>query len=416
MATYKVIQDIEAEDKLVGPLSLKQFIYACIAAIAGYLSFLSTTHGVAFFLIVTFPVFIFMGFFAFPWGRDQPTEIWALAKIRYFLKPRQRIWDQSGMKELVNVTAPKHIERELTNNLTETQVQSRLTALATTLDSRGWAIKNADLNLKPVDSSYVPTDSDRLVAPSSMLQAVSPVDITAGDDIMDERNNPRAQQLDQMINDSSKSHRTRLIDRLRMPPKPTTPGFPRGKTGAQLPTPAENWYANQPSAASPLPAQPPTAPAFTFTQSIPAPTIAALAPAAPLPQQSPQMPSIPQAPSFSTGMPPALADTPTADEEAFMEELRRQQEQAEQVNTYPHMKTVQPLDDQTQQSSPGGPAMPGLPGMPPPATQTMTPHSNPATIGLSTRDDLTISTIANIASGKDEHPDEVVISLHNRSS
>jgi len=40
MATYKVIQDIEAEDKLVGPLTLRQFIYAAIAAICGYLSFL----------------------------------------------------------------------------------------------------------------------------------------------------------------------------------------------------------------------------------------------------------------------------------------------------------------------------------------------------------------------------------------
>jgi hypothetical protein len=35
MATYKVIQDIEAEDKLVGPLSLKQFIFALIAIFLG---------------------------------------------------------------------------------------------------------------------------------------------------------------------------------------------------------------------------------------------------------------------------------------------------------------------------------------------------------------------------------------------
>ena len=33
MATYKVIQDIEAEDKLIGPLTLRQFIYAGYAFI-----------------------------------------------------------------------------------------------------------------------------------------------------------------------------------------------------------------------------------------------------------------------------------------------------------------------------------------------------------------------------------------------
>ncbi len=30
MATYKVLQDIEAEDKLLGPLTLKQFIFAVV--------------------------------------------------------------------------------------------------------------------------------------------------------------------------------------------------------------------------------------------------------------------------------------------------------------------------------------------------------------------------------------------------
>src|ERR1017187_7812603 len=103
MATYKVIQDIEAEDKLVGPLSLRQFIYGVIAAFCGYLSFIALTKGAAFLLVIFAPVMIFTGFFAFPWGRDQSTEVWALAKIRFFIKPRRRIWDQTGAKNLVEV-------------------------------------------------------------------------------------------------------------------------------------------------------------------------------------------------------------------------------------------------------------------------------------------------------------------------
>ncbi len=38
MATYKVIQDIEAEDKFLGPLTLKQFIFGAAAVFFGYLS------------------------------------------------------------------------------------------------------------------------------------------------------------------------------------------------------------------------------------------------------------------------------------------------------------------------------------------------------------------------------------------
>ncbi|HLG90757.1 MAG TPA: hypothetical protein VI336_01165, partial [Candidatus Saccharimonadales bacterium] len=39
MAVYKVIQDIEAEDKLVGPLTLKGFIYALIAGFLAFINF-----------------------------------------------------------------------------------------------------------------------------------------------------------------------------------------------------------------------------------------------------------------------------------------------------------------------------------------------------------------------------------------
>lgn len=58
MATYKVIQDIEAEDKLVGPLTLRQFVYAGIAAVSGYLGFLMATKGAPFMLAVVHSAFL----------------------------------------------------------------------------------------------------------------------------------------------------------------------------------------------------------------------------------------------------------------------------------------------------------------------------------------------------------------------
>lgn len=35
MATYKVPQDVEADDKLIGPFSFRQFIYLIIVALLG---------------------------------------------------------------------------------------------------------------------------------------------------------------------------------------------------------------------------------------------------------------------------------------------------------------------------------------------------------------------------------------------
>ena len=68
MATYKVIQDIEAEDKLVGPLTLRQFIYAGVSAVALYICFLAYTGHATFLLAVFLPIAAASGFFAFPWS------------------------------------------------------------------------------------------------------------------------------------------------------------------------------------------------------------------------------------------------------------------------------------------------------------------------------------------------------------
>src|SRR5690348_7727037 len=157
MATYKVIQDIEAEDKLIGPLTLRQSIYGGIAAVCGYLSFVVLTKGPTLLLFIFLPPTLFAAFFAFPWGRDQSTEIWALAKIRFYLKSRRRLWDQSGIKELVTITAPKREVKRRTNELSQPEVHSRLSALASTLDTRGWAVKN----VTSIPTPLTPQSSDR---------------------------------------------------------------------------------------------------------------------------------------------------------------------------------------------------------------------------------------------------------------
>jgi len=215
MSVYKVIQDIEAEDKLLGPLGLRQFIYAAIAISTGFVAFRLIL--VKWFLgLPLIPFTAVFGILAFPFGKDQPTEIWLLAKVRFFLKPHRRIWDQSGMKHLVTITAPPKIERHLTKDLTQAQVQSRLKALSSTLDSRGWAVKNVNVNLNS-QPDYYATASDRLISPAQLPQEVPTVggDIAASDDILDEQNNPVASQVDQMINASSQEHREQLLEQIK---------------------------------------------------------------------------------------------------------------------------------------------------------------------------------------------------------
>ena len=69
MATYKVIQDIEAEDKLLGPLTLRQFIYAIIVFVSGFIAF--KLAFVAWWLVIPFlPHMILFSVLAAPFGHD----------------------------------------------------------------------------------------------------------------------------------------------------------------------------------------------------------------------------------------------------------------------------------------------------------------------------------------------------------
>lgn len=351
MATYKVIQDIEAEDHILGPLSLRQFIYGLIAAFCFYFCYLVIVKHATFLVALFLPPGLFCAFFAIPFGQDQPTEIWALAKIRFYFKPRRRIWDQNGMKDLVSITVPKKVEVRRTDGLSQTEVRSRLSALANTIDSRGWAIKDVDVNLYtrpgllPVDS-----DSDRLVDTSVMPRSVPTYDVNAADDIMDAASNPIAQQFDQMINASSQAHRQQITNMLQQDsadystlPAPVSPA--QGQ-------PSNNWFLQQPT---------------PLTQTQPTPSVTGAAP---------------------------VAQTASVDDAATASQLKAQSHALDSV--YGHMKTIQPLSAQSATPAAPAPAQP-----------------DPATTQLAANNDLNIATIARVAAKKDMPPDEeVIIPLH----
>ena len=215
MATYKVIQDIEAEDKLIGPLTLRQFIYAGVLALSLYLTYIAVVKHVAFMALFLLPVGLVAGFFAFPWKLNQPTEVWALAKIRFLLKPRQRKWDQSAIKELVEITAPKRIETDYTNGLSQVEIESRLKALARTIDSKGWVIKNSDnpINILP---SFGPNkgSSDRLIDIATIPTIVTPAELDTAVDMLDDNDSLVAQNFDKIITTAADNRKKNIIDKL----------------------------------------------------------------------------------------------------------------------------------------------------------------------------------------------------------
>ena len=206
MATYKVLQDIEAEDHILGPLTFHQFLYGLSSVFFFYLCFIAISKAIYLLLIFVLPPALFSGFLAFPFGRDQPTEVWAVAKLRFIVKPRKRIWNQSGVKELVTVTVPKHVDIRLTNGLSQTEVKDRLEALASTIDSRGWVVKNIN-NLAYANND----DDERLINVGAIPQPVPDYEDDPQLDMLDEKNNALAMNISQKIETATQEHRQKII-------------------------------------------------------------------------------------------------------------------------------------------------------------------------------------------------------------
>ena len=143
MASYKVPQDVEADDKLIGPFSFRQFIYLIIVAMAGVAAWglAQLFIGLA---VIPLPIIIFFGALALPLRKDQPMEIYMAAMVSYYLKPRNRRWDPEGIETFIEISAPKVVEVSRVKELSQNEAQERLSYLANIVDSGGWAIRGVN--------------------------------------------------------------------------------------------------------------------------------------------------------------------------------------------------------------------------------------------------------------------------------
>ena len=199
MAVYKVPQDVEADDKLIGPFSFRQFIYLIIAAISIALAWGLSQLFIPL-AVIPLPIIIFFGALALPLRKDQPMEIYLAAVVSFYLKPRKRFWQPDGIQSLVEITAPKVVEVQRAKNLSENEAARRLSYLADIVDTGGWAVRGV-----------------------TMPQAASPMQSDAffeaqqTEDVLDDTGGV-AQSFDTMINQADAKRRQEMVDRMKQGP------------------------------------------------------------------------------------------------------------------------------------------------------------------------------------------------------
>lgn len=143
MAQYKVPQDVEADDKLLGPFTFRQFVYLLAAGVLiAIAAGLFQIHPLL--IIIPLPVIILLLVISLPLKKDQPMETYLAALVSYYLKPRKRIWTSGQPESTITITAPKVQEKVRTRDISGEEATHRLSFLADIVDTEGRAIGNID--------------------------------------------------------------------------------------------------------------------------------------------------------------------------------------------------------------------------------------------------------------------------------
>ncbi len=135
---YQVPQFIDIEDKIIGPLTLKQFLYL---AFAGALIFVFWfLFNFYLWLIVSIPIAAMASAFAFLKIYDRPFVYFFLSFVRYFSKPKLYLFS------VMPPESPKELTREKKIEVPQVQEKkltiSKLKELALNLDIGADRINN----------------------------------------------------------------------------------------------------------------------------------------------------------------------------------------------------------------------------------------------------------------------------------
>ena len=158
MAVHTVPQDVETDDKILGPFNLRQFIYLLITAAFCGVGYVLFRIFIPLVIIVIPPIAILL-VLALPLKKDQPMETYLAAKISFIFKNNKRIWTPGQSESTIEIIAPKKEENNLSKGLSRAEVSKRLSFLADIVDTEGYAIKNSSPNLPFNQEVYAEAES-----------------------------------------------------------------------------------------------------------------------------------------------------------------------------------------------------------------------------------------------------------------
>jgi hypothetical protein len=143
MAVYTIPQDVETEDKILGPFGFRQFIYLLITVAmvaAAYGLFLIAP----ILVVLPLPVALFFLIIALPLKKEQPMETYVGALIRFYFKPQSRRWISDGQESFVKISEEVKHDAPPVKDFTGEEAEQRITFLSDIIDSHGWKTRGVN--------------------------------------------------------------------------------------------------------------------------------------------------------------------------------------------------------------------------------------------------------------------------------
>ncbi|HEX7259513.1 MAG TPA: PrgI family protein [Candidatus Saccharimonadia bacterium] len=234
MGTYKVPQNVEAEDKILGPLSMKQFIYALIGLGYGLLTFAILKSVILLWILVGLPPALALLALGLYQRQDQSMETYLISIAQFIGRPKSRVWQKEPVAEVFHLEPPPPKPRMETRD--SRKVRSQLAQLANVVDTHGWATKQpqvqeADQQIQVVDLNERIGD---ITLPVEPRQEIHMPEVTDADDMLN-ISGAAAQNLDNLIANSIQSLRADVLEKMAagsaLPPMPSTSGMTTPPSG-----------------------------------------------------------------------------------------------------------------------------------------------------------------------------------------
>lgn len=137
MPQFKVPQNLDMEDRIIGKLTITQFGYLAFGGLVAYVAILKLPGILG--ILVAVPVALITFAFVFVRVQDQPFSKFIFTLIGYVSNPRDRTWHRDDSVTTASpIQADKAIKVEAKKAAKKSYTRGDIRKLAETVDSHGY--------------------------------------------------------------------------------------------------------------------------------------------------------------------------------------------------------------------------------------------------------------------------------------